>query len=239
MDWTRLFIVLIPQSITIISFGFIAYKILMRRKDRSSVLLSSFYLALVFAFSINLIALYLIYSDSQLNTLITLLYFIVTYLILFGFFFLVLFIINLYFVNTIFNLKITMLILSLSGISSIIILVQPEGITLSEDFLVQYSIELLISLYIFIFLAIVIPSLILTIKVLQKIHHHSLKKKFKLFAIGLIVKYFDLYGAILYNTWHFQLYRSIWSGITSFLLIASALLIYYGVGKNLSSVNLK
>ena len=234
MDWTRLFIVLIPQSITILSFAYIAYKILSRRKDKDSILLSSFYITLVIAFITNLIVLLLIALDLQLESLIIFLYYFLFYLILFSVIFLVLFVINIHLINSLFTKRITIVILIIYGILSCIILIQPGGISFLEaDYTIQYSINLLISLYIFILISIIIPSLYFSLKNAKKMNFASLKKKYRLFTIGLITKYLDMYGAILYNTWHYPPFRALWSGITSFLLITSAFLIYYGIGKDL------
>lgn len=237
MDGTRLFIVLIPQTITILSFAFIAYKILSRRKDKTSLLLSSFYICMVIGFIINLISLSLISLEILVGNLIKVFYYTVFYLILFSFIFLVLFIMSISSVNTLTNSKIIASILIIYGISSFLIVCQPGGIEfIDENYTIYFNTNLMISSYIFIFISIIIPSFYFSLKNKDKITHPSLKKKYKLFTIGLIVKYLDLYGAILYNSWHNPLFRIIWSGITSFLLVVSAFLIYYGVGKNLRPV---
>ena len=240
LDWTRLFIILIPQSITILSFSFIAYKILSRRRDRDSILLSSFYITLSIAFIMNLIVILLIALDLQLEKLIIFLYYFLTYLILLSIIFLVLFITNIHFISPLLGQRITMTILIIYSVLSLVILCQPDGISfLGDDYIIQYSVNILISAYIFIFISIIIPSFYFSVKNSKKMNFPSLKKKYKLFTFGFGLILLDIYGAILYNTWHYPPFRAIWSGITSFLLITSAFLIYYGVGKDLKSVKSK
>ncbi|MBY9006735.1 MAG: hypothetical protein KGD63_08255 [Candidatus Lokiarchaeota archaeon] len=60
-----------------------------------------------------------------------------------------------------------------------------------------------------------------------------LKRKYKLFTIGVFTEFLDLYGAILHNTWHYIYFRTLWSVITLILLLTSAALIYYGIGRDL------
>ena len=65
MDWSRYFVVLITQAVAALFFIIIIYKLLKRRKDQSSILLSCFYLSSTLAFIMNIIAVTLIFSDSN------------------------------------------------------------------------------------------------------------------------------------------------------------------------------
>ena len=235
MDWSRYFVVLITQAVAALFFIIIIYKLLKRRKDQSSILLSCFYLSLTLAFIMNILTVTLIFSNSNLADLIKTFYILLSFLILFGFAFLVVFILDLYYVQSLIKSMKGQVFILMYGIFSFCVFYIPGALSfIGDEFTIQYSFELSIVLYIFCTFSSILPSIIFIQKILKSIKHPSLRKKYKRFIWGLFGVYLDLYGAILYNTWHNPIYRSIWGILTTFILLSSAYLIYIGIGRDIS-----
>lgn len=111
----------------------------------------------------------------------------------------------------------------------------PVGITVNEstNWAPRYSWGFLIIVYLIYSSFIFVPTIVNLIKLLKTFEDKLLRRKLLLFSYGTIGVLIGIYGATLYNTWDEQIYRLVWSLIQLFLIPASSLLIYYGVGKNL------
>ena len=226
-EWTRIIIVLIPQSFILFIFLYITYKVLKRRRDRSSVILSLFYLTLSIAFSINYITISLLLFKIEIEQILLPLYLLLSFLIIFGCIFLVIFIIDLYIVEPVLTLKRILILILLYGIPCAFLFFMPGNITLNKDnnWTVQYNHFFFISLNIFFSLTITIPIFYYLVKIYIKINFNSLKRKYRDFFIGILGMLIDVYGAFIYNTWHDSLFRSIWSILTFLIIVPSAFLI--------------
>ncbi len=234
VESTRLFIVLIPQSAAALIYLLISYILLKRKKDWLIYFLVSTYFHLFLVSIINNGFIVLILIDFQNTLIIKSLYYIISFLTLFGYIFLLLFIVLLYKTEITLTLKHCLIIILIYGAISILLIFIPDSISfnIEKNWNIQFSFIFMISVYIFFTLVIFIPMNIYSIRIYLSIEDGYLKKRFKYFLIGVLSFIFDLYGAILYNTWHNPIYRNIWSIITFFLLISSAILIYYGIVKN-------
>lgn len=160
------------------------------------------------------------------------LYFISAFLMLFGQMFIVIFIINLLYMDINFSLKRQNLIISAYAIINLFVLSIPGSITFNEGVPV-YSWGFLIIIYIIFTLAIVIPTIVFSRILYNTFEDRKLKIKLKYFFIGVMGMCFAVYGLILYNTWSDSVFRSIWTFLVFFIVIPSVLLIYYGIGQNL------
>ncbi|TFF88920.1 MAG: hypothetical protein EU549_02135 [Promethearchaeota archaeon] len=133
------------------------------------------------------------------------------------------------------SLKWDISILLLYAIGIIILFFIPGGIRINEStqWLPLYNWIFSSLLYVLFTLFITIPFSYYAIKILINFKEKSLRKKYKYFIIGSIGLFMALYGLVLYNTWQASIFRTIWSFIVFLIVIPSALLIYYGIGKDL------
>ena len=229
IEWTRISLILITQLIIGIIFLSLAYKILKRNKNRLTIMLSSFYISEAIGFIINII-----YLPLTINPTVYILHVMTDFFISFGQIFLVIFLINLNKRNSNFSLEKDFIIIFSYVFILLLLFNFPGGITINENtnWRPVFSWTFLISLYIFFTCFIIIPNIILSIKIYKKFEDKNLKKKLKLFFLGINGTFFTYYGLLLYNTWDDPLFRAIWS-VLSFIIIPSGLLIYYGIGKDL------
>jgi hypothetical protein len=77
------------------------------------------------------------------------------------------------------------------------------------------------------------PSLYFSSKIYQEFEDEQIKKKWKFFIIGICGIYTFAIVTLLANTLNIQTFRTIWSLFAFILVIASPLLIYYGVGRQI------
>jgi len=121
------------------------------------------------------------------------------------------------------------------AITAFLLLLTPKGIIITEEknWVPIYSLNFLIIAYIYISAFITIPTLIFSLKIYQFFEDKTLKRKMKFFIVGALLELPIMYGAILFNTQIIPLFRIIWPPTSSILLIITALLIYYGVGREL------
>ena len=215
------------HSIILIIYFYLAFKILKRNFNRSSLTLSAYYIFPGLSFLLNLI--YLPLSTTIAGYVI---YFILAFLMLFGQIFIVIFIINLLYIDVNFWFKRQNLIILTYAIINLLVLTIPGLITFNEG-VPAYSWVFLTFIYIIFTLGIVIPTITFSIKLFNTFEDRTLKRKFKFFIIGVIGMCFAFYGLMLYNTWSDSIFRTIWSLLVFFIVIPSILLIYYGIGQNL------
>ena len=235
IEWTRLFIVLIPQSAVSFIYLLISYKLLHRRKDQLIILLVSTYITLFLVSLINNSFVFLLIIEFENSLLMKGLYYILSFLTLFGFIFLLLFIVLLYKTDIKHIKKTFIIIIIINALNFLLFLFIPDSISfnINENWNIQFSIFFTLTIYIYFALLIAFPIFIFSNRIYLSFEDNQLKKRFKFFMIGVFFYLLDLYGAILYNTWHNSIYRSIWSIITFILLISSSILIYYGIVKSL------
>lgn len=212
------------HSFISILFFYLAFHLLKRNYNRSTLILSAFYIFPGLAFVLNII-----FFPYRTTVAGYVLYIISAFLLLFGQIFIVIFIINLFYTDQNFWLKNQNLIIFSYAIIILIVLNIPGLITIIEGTPV-YSWVLLIISYIIFSLFIVIPTIIFSVKLYNIFEDETLKRKLKYFFIGIIGMYFAYYGLILYNTWFNPLFRSIWAILVFLTVVPSGILIFYGVG---------
>lgn len=209
---------------------YLSFRILKRNFNRLTLTLSLFYFLPATGFILNLI--FLLFSTSIIGYI---LYFAASYLILCGFIFLIVFIINLLNLKLYSSLKKQVIIILSYAVFSLILLLLPGGITINEStgWTPIFSWPFSIIIYIFFTLVIFIPSLLLTRRLYKTFEDKTLKKKLGYFSIGIIGMFLAFYGLILYLTWYDAIFRTIWAYLVFFIVVPSGILIYYGIGHNL------
>ena len=227
----RLFIIFVPQLFLLGVFFFLIYKILKRNKNRSSLILSGFYFIVSIGFLMNIIAVLIAFFAPGL--IIAFFYFAATYLIIFSFIFIIIFIISLLKLKYIFTLKKATIIVISYGIVWLLLHFYPGGITYSENWTPVYSPPLFYAVNILFTVTITLPAIIYSSRLYKLFKDAALKRKLRLFLLGVTMTIVLVYGVLLYNTWQDPTYKTVW-GLTSIvLLISSGLLIYFGIGRDL------
>ena len=211
---------------------YLAYKILKRNLNRTTINLSLFYFSSGLGLFLSII--FILISNSVLGIFI---YYLAAYFITFGPIFLVVFIQNLLNVHSSFPTKKNIILIFLYGIILLFFLLLASitgaiTINASSNWIPTYSWLFLIILYIFFSLFVLLPTIIFSIRLYKTFKDKELKKKLMFFFIGIFGILTAFYGLILYNTWHDSLFRLIWP-IISLLTIPSGYLIYYGIGRDL------
>ena len=227
----RLFLVFVPQLFDSFLFLFLIYKILKRNTNRSSLILSFFYLTVGIGLIINAIA--LILAFLQMGEIIGFLYFIATYLIILSFIFIVIFVISLLKLKEVFTNKKIFLIVLIYGFAWLILFLFPGGLTFTENWVPVYSWPLFFTATLLYTLSITIPTIYYSTRLYRTFKADNLKKKLRKFLFGITIILPIIYGAILFNTWQDPLFKIVWGILVIVLLLSSGLLIYYGIGREL------
>jgi len=228
-EWTRFFAVVIAQSLACVIFLFIAFNILKRNRKRIGITASGLYLSLAIGLILNLI-----YFSLKINPLVHILYSTTIFLWLFGIIFLLQFNFILKRSEKVFTITKQLGRTAIYGVVLLIILLIPGGITIDEstNWTPHMSWTLLVILYVFITTFMIIPLFYTSIKLYGFFNSEDLKKRWKIYIIGLMGLTINFYGLILYAAWINPVYRSIWT-VVSILSVISAITIYFGLGHNL------
>jgi hypothetical protein len=212
-------------------FSYIIFKILKRNTNRNSLTLSGFYFTVSLALAMNGIAVLIAFFSP--GELIAGLYFFLTYLTVFSFVFVIVFILGLLKLKNVFTIKHALLIIFAYGTVWLILLLFPGGISYSENWVPIYSTTLYISANFLFTFSFTIPVIYYSIRLRKLFKDSNLKKKLSLFLVGILLAIIIIYGALLYNTWQDTTFKTVWGISTIVLLISSGLLIYYGIGRDL------
>ncbi|MFX1329830.1 MAG: hypothetical protein ACFE91_17000, partial [Promethearchaeota archaeon] len=128
----RLLSILIPFPIIGIVFLYFAFKVLKRSRSQLSFTLSAFYIVIGTALLINVV--FLLITPTRIDILLFILYFLISYLTLFGFIFIVVFIHNLLKIDSIYSFKKYSIIILVYGIGCFFLLIAvPNGIRISSE----------------------------------------------------------------------------------------------------------
>lgn len=229
----RLFIVFIPQPIIIIIFFILAIKLLHRKRERSLLNLSLWYICVGIGLAFN--AVYIIISElfPTEELLIHIIYFLTLYLLFTSHIFLLMFIISI--IKSEFSLQRNILYTAFYFILCAGIIFFSGGITLDplNNWRPLFSWVFFLIIISCFTLIIMIPAIYYTSKLYTLFQAKNLKKRFRYFMIGVYGMFMIAYGAALFNTWTNELFRTIWAVITSAIIVLSAILLYSGVGAKL------
>lgn len=230
-EYLRLFIVFVPQVFLIGLFSFIIFKILKRNTNRSSLMLSGFYFTVCFGLVMNVIAVLIAFFSP--GDFIVILYFLATYLSMFSFVFVIVFILTLLKLKDSFTLKKAFVIILAYGTVWLLLHLFPGGVTYSENWVPIYSSSLFIAANILFTFSFTIPVIYYSFRLRRLFKDANLKRKLSLFIFGITTLIIIVYGVLLYNTWQDPTFKTVWGVSVIVLLISSGLLIYYGIGRDL------
>lgn len=229
-EYLRLFIIFVPQLFVVGLFSYLIFKMLKRNTNRNSLTLSGFYLLVGLGLVMNLIAVIVAFFTP--GEFITIIYFLATFLTMFSFVFVVVFILGLLKLKYVFTLKKAFVIILAYGIAWLLFHLYP-GVTYSESWVPVYNIPYYITGNILFTISFTIPVIYYSLRLRSLFKDSDLKKKLSLFLVGNTLAIVLVYGLLLYNTWQDPTYKTIWGFSTIILLISSGLLIYYGMGRDL------
>ena len=229
-EYLRLFIVFVPQIFVVGLFSYLMFKILKRNTNRNSLTLSCFYFFVSLGLVMNVIAVLIAFFSP--GEFIAILYFFITYLTMFSFVFVLVFILGLLKLKYEFTIKKALLIILAYGIAWLILHLYPGGVEYREN-VPEYTIPYFIAANILFTFSYTIPVIFYSLRLRRLFKDANLKRKLSLFIIGNSLAIVLVYGLLLYNTWQDTTFKMIWGLSTIVLLISSGLLIYYGIGRDL------
>ena len=230
-EFSRLFIIFVPQIFMVGLFSYLIFKMLKRNTNRNSLTLSGFYFTVSLSLALN--GFTVIIAFFLPGEFIGSLYFFLTYLVIFSFVFVIVFILGLLKLKYVFTVKKALAIILAYGIVWLLLLLYPRGISYSENWVPIYSFPLYIAANILFTITFTIPVFYYSIRLRRLFKDSDLKKKLSLFLIGIMLITIVIYGALLYGTWQDPTFKTVWGILVSVLLISSVLLIYYGIGRDL------
>ena len=227
----RIFIIFVPQIFVVGVFSYLIFKMLKRNTNRNSLTLSGFYFFMSFGLGMNgIVVLIAFFSPGEF---IKILYFFVSYLTMFSFVFVVVFILGLLKLKYVFTVKKALGIILAYGIAWLLLHLYPGGVSYSENWVPEYSLPYFIAMIILFTISYTIPVTYYSLRLRRLFTDTKLKRKLSLFLIGNTLAIILMYGVGLYNTWQDPTFKTIWSFSIIFLLISSGLLIYFGIGRDL------
>ncbi len=232
-DLSRILIIFIGQSILAGIFIFIAIKLLRRTRPRPIITLSLFYLLTAAGLIFNVVHVLIAATQPESNVLLVIIYFLSFYPTTFSAIFILTFIISILKLDDVFTLKKQLIITLVYGFMILVIFFVPDGITFTEQWRSIWSWPLFIAIYIVFTIFITIPTIVYSRRLVRTFQDKILKKKLNTFLLGVFGMYLAVYGVTLYLTWQNPLFSAIWSVVTFILMIPSAILIYYGIGREL------
>ncbi|MBY9011205.1 MAG: hypothetical protein KGD70_02405 [Candidatus Lokiarchaeota archaeon] len=232
-ELSRLLIVFIPQLILAGLFLFLAIKLLRRNQQRPTVTLCMLYILSASGLIFNAIFLLIAAFQPENEVLLLVIYFLSYFPMLFSPVFILTFIISILKLGDVFTIKKQLIITLIYGFIVFIIFFTPNGITFSEQWRPSYSWGFLTLVYISLTVFIVLPTLWYSRRLIKTFQDKMLKRKLITFIIGIYGMLTSIYGTVLYLTWQNSLFSSLWSSITTFIIIPSAIFIYYGIGRDL------
>ncbi len=223
-----IFQIYIVQGFIFSSFLFIAYKILKRRGSRLHLIISSFYLSMAIGFFINFF-----FALILIDPLAWILYLIILFFLFLGTIFLTVFTMMLKTLND-FNKRKQNAIIIIYSILLFGMALIPDGLKLDKstnwypvynDFFIIYLIVVLSISF--------IPAIIHLIHIYNSFKSKDLKKRWRFLILGMIFFFIFSYGTLIIYKITSGAIIMIWSIISFVLIIASSLLIYYGIARKL------
>ena len=135
-----------------------------------------------------------------------------------------------------FTRKKQLILFIIYAIASFVILLIPGGITIdaSTDWRPLYTLTFSIILMIFATVFLIVPSFLFTLKIYKTFEDETIKKKWLYYLLGYCGLAFVFNILIIYNSFTDPIIRTLFSIISVIILIPSGILMYLGIGRQLS-----
>ena len=232
-DITRILIIFIPGLSIAGLFLYLAIKLLRRNQQRPTVTLGMLYVISASGLIFNVIHVVLAAFQPENEVLLLVIYFLTFFQWLFSLVFILTFMLSILNLGDVFTIKKQLIITFIYAFIIVILFFTPNGITFSEQSRPIFSWGFLTLVYITLTVFIALPTLWYSRRLINTFQDKILKRKLITFIIGIYGLIISTYLTILYITWQDSLFSSLWSAITTFISIPSALFIYYGIGREL------
>ena len=234
LDITRMFQIYVVQGIFFGYFLLISFKVFNRRKKQPDRILNTyfglFYLCIALGLCVNFI-----YALLTIDVLVLILYYSTLYLLLIGLVFLLLFNLILLKSDKLITKKKQKCFIFLSSALILCMILIPDGVVINSSTSWKPVYNLAFFLYVTILLSILVvgPCIFYSVKIYFQFQDEKIKKKWKLFFIGLIGLYIFAYGTLISNYLNLNEFRVIWSIISLCIMAIFPLIVYYGIIKNI------
>jgi len=228
---SRLLIVFISQSFAIVVLTILGFKTLKRNRKRAQIALFLFYMLLVVGLILNIAFVLLTPTNDEL--LLRTLYVLTSFFIIFPFVFNLLFINIMLKMEEVFTLPKMILIVVAYGTGCFGLYIIPDGIVFSPTWVPTYSLTFFVIVYIFFTVCMAVPTLFYFFRVYRMFKAQDLKKRYRLYFIGIIIIMAVMYGGIYFITTNNQLFKTVYGFFAFVFEIVSGFCVYYGVGKDL------
>ena len=230
----RLIIVSIFQIWPIFYFSYFAYRLLKRAKNRSTYILSAYFITTALTYFLATLSTYLVATPfSYLIYVISIYFFVFSYSFLINFSWL-LTRLDEKSSNTTFYIRVTLY--AILSLFVIIIAIPFNGITLnaSTGWLPNYSWFFLVFSWTYFLIFYIIPQLYLSLKILKVYEGIVLKRRLNMFIISVFLAFIMAVFMFLYNTWTENvIFRTFYIFIIPELGVFGAYFVYKGFGKEL------
>ncbi len=230
LDITRIIQVYVLQGFIAAFFFYLAYKVLKRDTKRLNLMFS-----LGFIFAASGILINFIYAPLTNEAVVIVLYYITIFVMfLFGAFF-VIFVLMLLKSEKVITPKKQAIYIIIYFVAELCSVFIPDGVTInaSTEWKPVWSVAMFIYFVSVILILGMLPSLYYSIQIYKRFEDEQIKKRWKYFIYGIIGIYIFVIGTLFSNTLNVQTFRTIWSLIALIFVIASPLLMYYGVGRQI------
>ncbi|MBD3229291.1 MAG: hypothetical protein GF329_13995 [Candidatus Lokiarchaeota archaeon] len=235
LDPVRFFQIYVIQGLIFAVCVFLGYRTLKRNNKRINVIFSGFYFSVAVGLFLNFI--YAPLQIEGLETVVLILNFLTNYFISLGPIFFVVFVLLIYKSGKIIDTNKQLLIIgSYAVILFLMVIFLPfRGVIINSTtrWKPVYNLAFFLYLMITLFLGTTVPSLYYAMKIYINFSTKDLKKRWKYFIIGTVFLFLFMYGTFSANFLDIQIFRTIWSLIGLFLVIAGIILIYFGVGRQI------
>jgi Co/Zn/Cd efflux system component len=232
-DMIRILIIFIPQLVLAGLFLFLGIKLLKRNRQRPTVTLCMLYIISAAGLIFNAMHVVLAAFQPENEVLLLVIYFLTFFPMLFSPVFILTFMLSLLNLGDVFTIKKQLLITLIYGLIIGFIFFTPNGITFSEQSRPIFSWGFLTLVYAALTVFILLPTLWYSRRLTKIFQDKILKRKLVTFLTGVFGMLISIYGTVLYITWQNSFFSSLWSIVTTFIIIPSALFIYYGIGRGL------
>lgn len=236
MDEFRIILIFgIQLPIGVIYFLAIAGLILRRNRKKLNKVFSMFFISTSMGSVLNII--YYLISFEGLEILVSFLHILAYIFFLLGFVFLLLFNLLILKSEKVFvPRKQTILILGYIALFSVLFVVGLgfNGVLLnpSNDWTPEWSLPFFITSLILAIPFLIVPIIYYSSKILQEMQDKTVRGKWKIFMLGVVIYSLVLIGTALVNFLNIAEIRQIWS-IFALILFLMVFTIYYGVGKQI------
>ena len=230
-EFSRLIIVFVSQSFIIVVLSILGFKILKRNRKRAQISLFLFYILLVLGLVLNIA--FVLLTPTNDEVLLRTFYIMSSFFIIFPFIFNLLFINIMLKMEEVFTVPKMIVIVIAYGVGCFSLYLIPDGIVFSPTWVPTYSFTLFIVIYVYFTVFMTIPTLFYFFRFYRMFEAQNLKKRYRLYFIGIIIIMVIMYGGIYFITTNNQFFKTVY-GLFGFVFeIVAGFLVYYGVGKNL------